>query len=271
MTILLARLRTPLQLVGFAAIGVGLLLVVAAVLFDLPSFGAPVIITGVLLVGVSFLTTVLAPAVAGEPLPLANPVRGRWVALNSPTTKVPSHGTHAYGQTYAVDLVFEPTPGSRPAFGAGDAHFLPPERFPAFGQTLHAPAEATVVRAHDRERDHRSRSSSLAFAFFFLESLPRELRGLRGVLGNHVVLRLGDGSHVVFAHLKQGSLRVAPGDRVVVGQPIAECGNTGNSTEPHLHVQRQDVANTLLAAGLPWTIEPGGIPKDGDALGDPPA
>lgn len=272
MAILLARVRIPLQLVGFALIGVGILLVLGSLVLDLPAVGGLVIVAGIVLAAVSFVGITLAPALPGEPLALASPVRGRWVALNSPTTKVPSHGTHGYGQTYAVDLVFEPHEGSRPVFGASDEHFLPPERFPAFGRPLHSPADATVVRAHDRERDHRSRSSHLALALFFLESLPRELRGLRGVVGNHVVLRLADGSHVVFAHLKHDSLRVRVGDRVAVGQPIAECGNTGNSTEPHLHVQRQDVANTLVAAGLPWTIEPGGIPADGAALdGAPPA
>ncbi len=63
-----------------------------------------------------------------------------------------------------------------------------------------------------------------------------------------------------------GSLRVAVGDQVAAGDVVAECGNTGNSTEPHLHCQRQDVANSLVAVGLPWTIDPGGIPADGAAL-----
>ena len=198
---------------------------------------------------------------------MASPVRGRWEALNSPTTKIPSHGTHGYAQTYAVDLVFAPEGVARPEFGKAGGAFLPPERFPAFGQPLHAPAAGTVVRAVDGIRDHRSRSSYGAFAWFFLESIPRELRGVRGVLGNHLVLRLDDGSHFVFAHLKRASLRVALGERVAAGAVVAECGNTGNSTEPHLHCQRQDVANTLVAVGLPWTIEPGGIPANGEALG----
>lgn len=45
------------------------------------------------------------------------PVTGRWTALNSPADKVPSHGTHGYGQTYAIDIVAEPEEGSRPPFG----------------------------------------------------------------------------------------------------------------------------------------------------------
>jgi hypothetical protein len=53
----------------------------------------------------------------GSTVDLATPVRGRWVAVDSPTTRVPSHGVHAWGQTYAVDLVFDPGGGSRPGFG----------------------------------------------------------------------------------------------------------------------------------------------------------
>jgi hypothetical protein len=58
-------------------------------------------------------------------------VTGRWLSVNSPADKVPSHGLRAYGQTYAIDLVHEPKEGSRPAFGTGPA-FRPPEDFPAF-------------------------------------------------------------------------------------------------------------------------------------------
>lgn len=46
------------------------------------------------------------PAVEVDP-----PVTGRWSALNSPADKVPSHGTHVYGQTYAIDIVAEPETG----------------------------------------------------------------------------------------------------------------------------------------------------------------
>ncbi len=37
------------------------------------------------------------------------PVVGRWAPVNSPGTRVPSHGLHAWGQTYAIDLVHAPS------------------------------------------------------------------------------------------------------------------------------------------------------------------
>jgi len=52
-------------------------------------------------------------------------------------------------------------------------------------------------------------------------------------------------------HLRRGSLRVAVGDAVVTGQQLGECGNSGNSTQPHVHVQLMDSADLAVARGVP--------------------
>ena len=57
--------------------------------------------------------------------------------------------------------------------------------------------------------------------------------------GNFVVIDHGNSEYSVLAHLKRGSMRVARGDSVTIGQKIGECGNNGFSTEPHLHYQLQ--------------------------------
>ena len=62
------------------------------------------------------------------PVEVAAPVAGRWTAVNSPADKVPSHGLHAYDQTYAIDLVHEPGDGSRPAFGPTGSRSRSPRR-----------------------------------------------------------------------------------------------------------------------------------------------
>lgn len=255
------RLRLPCQAIGSAGILLGVVL--AFTPFD--TAGGVLFGIGVVALLIALLGTFLGPAAGGEPLLLAPPVAGRWEGLNSPASKVPSHGTHAYGQAYAVDLVHAPEGVDRPRFGQAGAAFLPPERFPGFGQPVLAPADGLVVRAVDRRRDHRSRSSWLALALFLVEAVPREAAGPTGVLGNHVVLRLADGTHFVLAHLRRGSVAVRVGEHVAAGAVVARCGNTGNSTEPHLHCQRQDVASVFLATGMPWTI-PGGIPANGEAL-----
>jgi murein DD-endopeptidase MepM/ murein hydrolase activator NlpD len=220
-----------------------------------------------LLVGGLLLTFLpFAPRVA--PLQVASPVAGRWVALNSPASGAPSHGTHGYGQTYAVDLVFEPAPGARPAFGAGPG-FRPPADFPAFGQPVRAPAGGRVVTVRRDARDHRSRSSWPALAWMLLEGALAELTGPGGLLGNHVVLDLGGGAYAVLAHLQHGSVAVTPGQRVHQGDLLGRCGNSGNSSEPHLHFQLMDHPRVLIAAGLPFAFT--GVRLEGAGAAGVPA
>ncbi|MFI8940913.1 M23 family metallopeptidase [Streptomyces syringium] len=179
------------------------------------------------------------------PLALEVPVSGRWMARNGPATKVPSH-THNLAQTYAIDLARRPAP--EPVW------FWPvarrPEAYPAFGEPLLAPADGRVVAAGDGQRDHLSRSSLFGVLYVVAEGFVRSLGLPRHLLGNHLVLDLGDGVYAVFAHLRRRSLKVAVGDRVTVGQPLAECGNSGNSTEPHLHFQLMDGPDITSAHGL---------------------
>lgn len=98
-----------------------------------------------------FLLLVVAVALAFVPVAprirarrVAAPVAGRWTAINSPASRVPSHGVHSHGQAFAIDLVYEPEKGARPEFGEGPA-FRPPQDFPAFGEELFSPADGRVV------------------------------------------------------------------------------------------------------------------------------
>lgn len=209
----------------------------------------------------------------GTPAPLSvnSPVAGRWLAMNSPATKVPSHGVRAYGQAYAIDLVHEPIDRERPSFGRG-AGMRSPDDYPAFGQDVFAMISGTVVTASDGQRDHRSRSTVLAALYMLLEGALRELGGPRFIVGNHVTIRSHDGTFALVAHLRQGSLLVSVGDTVRAGQKLAECGNSGNSSEPHVHAQLMDRQSLWTAQGLPMTfanvtVSPAGDePKSRDAI-----
>lgn len=55
--------------------------------------------------------------------------------------------------------------------------------------------------------------------------------------GNYVAIHKKD-SHavVILAHLLKGSLLIQEGDTVSTGQPLAKVGNSGNTSEPHLHI-----------------------------------
>jgi murein DD-endopeptidase MepM/ murein hydrolase activator NlpD len=58
--------------------------------------------------------------------------------------------------------------------------------------------------------------------------------------GNHVILDIGGGHHVLYGHLKQASLRVQVGDDLRRGQVLGQVGDSGNSDAPHLHLQVQN-------------------------------
>ncbi|MEV0039143.1 M23 family metallopeptidase [Streptomyces sp. NPDC050804] len=195
---------------------------------------------------------------------VAPPVRGRWSALNSPADKVPSHGTHTYGQTYAIDIVAEGKPGAaRPAFTWLWPIVRRNRDFPAFGEPLLAVADGTVVYARDRQRDHLSRNSLPALVYLMLiESVVREIAGAGRVTGNRLVLDLGDGTYAMYAHLQHGSLQVRAGERVRTGQPLARCGNSGNSSEPHVHFQLMDHPDPDAARGIPFRWEGIGVPAN---------
>ena len=121
------------------------------------------------------------------------------------------------GQSYAVDF-FGLGPLGLRAQGWRPAD---PAAYAIFGAELRAPCDGTVVAAESDRPDFE---------------VPKEDPVNR--LGNHVILRCGD-AEIVFAHMRQGSVTVAPGERVATGARLGEVGNSGASTEPHLHIHAQ--------------------------------
>jgi hypothetical protein len=196
--------------------------------------------------------------VARDPVTVEPPVQGRWIAINSPASRVPSHGTRELGQAYAIDLVYQPDPH----VSWEGVHRWPPVRSPksfaGFGQPIIAPADGVVVAATGWQRDHLSRNSPLGLAYLVPEMVIRGVVSLFSgyfVLGNHVVLDLGDGVHAAFAHLKRGSVCVRRGQQVRAGEQIAECWNSGNTSEPHLHFHLMDHRRPVVAAGVPFSFD----------------
>jgi murein DD-endopeptidase MepM/ murein hydrolase activator NlpD len=187
-----------------------------------------------------------------DPVVLDLPFRGTWITRNSPARRVPSHGTHFFATTYAVDFVA--VRGRRTAPVRDWRTVLatePPERFYGFGVPVLAPAPGRVVAVHDGEPDHAARRSQLTLAHYALTQAARARSGPAALAGNHVVLELPGGAHVVLAHLRDRSITVAAGDTVEPGQEVGTCGNSGNSTQPHVHIQAMTSADPLAARGLP--------------------
>jgi murein DD-endopeptidase MepM/ murein hydrolase activator NlpD len=77
---------------------------------------------------------------------------------------------------------------------------------------------------------------------------------LETVGGNHVIIDLGNGRYAFYAHLQPGKIPVKVGDKVRRGQTVGLVGNSGNSTEPHLHFHLSDANSPLGSDGLPYTF-----------------
>jgi peptidase M23-like protein len=188
---------------------------------------------------------------------LTLPFRGTWLVRNSPARRVPSHGTDLFATTYAMDFIA--VQGRRTASTRDWRAVLatePADRFFAFGQPILAPASGTVVSVHDGEMDHVARRSQLALIPYALTQAARARGGAGAIAGNHVIIELANGGdHVLLAHLRAGSLRVRPGESVAAGREVALCGNSGNSTQPHLHIQVMDSADAFAARGVPMTFQ----------------
>ncbi|HEV7625644.1 MAG TPA: M23 family metallopeptidase [Streptomyces sp.] len=195
-----------------------------------------------------------AQSSGGQGIQVSLPFTGMWRVENSPARRVPSHGTDMFGGRYAIDFVGvddrHRTAGSRSwrTFFATE----PPELFFAFGQPVLAPGSGTVVKVHDAEADHEGRRSQLALVPYTLGQGARARQGVGAVAGNYVIISLSEsGTYVALAHFQAGSIRVSVGQKVAEGEHIGNCGNSGNSTQPHVHIQAMDSADLSVARGVP--------------------
>lgn len=147
-----------------------------------------------------------------DSVPLLLPVFGRWQIYQG------FEGEHTHKPPWHHALDFYMTEEDRSFSGDGTRL----EDFYCFGLTVVSPAHGRVVRV----RDHLA------------DNLPGEV-DTGNNWGNLVLIRLDSGLHVLLAHLKQNSIKVKEGDRVEPGKPLASCGNSGRSPQPHLHLQVQ--------------------------------
>lgn len=150
------------------------------------------------------------------------PVDGRVVVTESGADVEHNHHVqpHVPNQRHAYDMLGVDDAG-RTFLDDGDRV----EEWVGWGMPIVAAAAGTVIGAHDGMRD-------LAMG----EQLPPDEHGY----GNRVAIRHDDDSVTWYAHLQQGSVPVdLLGSRVEAGTVLGRMGNSGNSTAPHLHVQRQ--------------------------------
>jgi hypothetical protein len=182
-----------------------------------------------------------SPAVLGGPV-----MGGRWWAWHAPSNLADNH--HRHGLFNIDGLVM-----CHPERSAIDFMKLGPdgsifkndgaknEDFYCYGEKLVAAADSTVLEARG--------------------DLPENTLGhapepnLETLCGNYVVLDLGNGLFALYAHLKKGTLRVSPGQKVKKGEVLGLLGNSGNSDCPHLHFQVANNRSITRAEGLPYAFE----------------
>jgi murein DD-endopeptidase MepM/ murein hydrolase activator NlpD len=160
--------------------------------------------------------------------PLRLPVRGEWLVFWGGRTLAQNYHAITRDQRFAMDILMVKDGATHSGEGRGCSDYY------CYGQPVLAPAAGTVVWARD--------------------SLPDQVPGVQDpahATGNSLVIDHGNGEFSLIAHLQPGSLRFGVGDRVPADAVVGRCGNSGNTTEPHVHYHLQNGPRPFDADGLP--------------------
>jgi murein DD-endopeptidase len=177
---------------------------------------------------------------------ISSPLRGdHWLAANGPSNSsghrralIPIDGHAAIAQRFAIDWVRLRDDGKTFQGDEKDN-----KNYYAYGSDALAVADGVVTEVKDGIPENVPGINSRAVPIT-----------LETVGGNHVILDIGGGRYAFYAHLQPGSLRVKLGDKVRRGQVVGLVGNSGNSTEPHLHFHIENGNSPLGAEGLPYSL-----------------
>lgn len=210
----------------------------------------------------AFLPSVHWPLpVIEQPAPISvdAPFDGAWLTYWGGESEFLNYHAVTPQQRFALDLVVWQDGSTY----AGDG--LKVEDYYAYGQSLIAPVAGEVVSVESSLPDLPANLAQIAdpavaeeAALMIAEQTP---------VGNHVVIQTDDGLFVFLAHMKPDSATEAVGDIVEVGDPLGQVGNTGNTSEPHIHLHAQtslDLAEPeVLGVPIVWTgVAVNGQPSD---------
>ena len=161
------------------------------------------------------------------------PFKGEWTVTWGGDTKELNYHVESQAQKNAFDiLISNEQQLSYRTDGKNN------EDYYAFGQPLVAPCDGVIVLSVDGVKDNVPGVLNPAYPF-----------------GNSIILRTGKNEFLVFAHFKQHSIRVKQGQHVKQGQLLGLCGNSGNSSEPHLHFHIQNTEDINAATGVKCFFE----------------
>ncbi len=155
------------------------------------------------------------------------PFKGEWSVTWGGDTKELNYHVESVAQKNAFDILIKDQNGTTHK-GTGETN----EDYYAFGKELYAPCDGEVVLIVDGVKDN----------------VPGVLNPIY-IPGNTVIIKTATGEHAFFAHFKQHSIVVKQGQKVSTGELLGLCGNSGNSSEPHLHFHLQNLEDMTKATG----------------------
>jgi tRNA A-37 threonylcarbamoyl transferase component Bud32 len=171
------------------------------------------------------------PVPKSEGVVLAAPFRGQWLVVNGGRSELINLHYQYADQRDALDL-------ERLVNGKEKTDDLDKlQSYPSWGETLYAPADGKIVKVVNDLDDNAVGATDE-----------------KNLAGNHIILDMENGHFVMMAHLQKGSVLVHPGDSVKAGQPVAKCGNSGNTSHPHLHLQVQNQADAFVPGARTYPI-----------------
>lgn len=156
------------------------------------------------------------------------PFEGEWTVIWGGHTIEQNYHAMLRDQRFAHDLVIQKNGSSH----TGDGKKL--TDYHCYGQRILAPGDGEIVWQRD--------------------SLPDQPIGstdAKNAVGNGVIIDHGTGEYSLLAHLQPHSLKVHVGQQVKAGELIGLCGNSGNTSEPHLHFHVQNGPRPLESEGYP--------------------
>lgn len=155
------------------------------------------------------------------------PFKGEWNVTWGGDSKELNYHVESVAQKNAFDILIFDKNGSTHK-GTGQSN----EDFYAFGKELFAPCDGEVVLVVDGVKDNPPGTTNPIY-----------------VPGNTVIIKATNGEYAFLAHFKQNSIVVKQGQKIKSGDLLGQCGNSGNSTEPHIHFHLQNVEDMNIAVG----------------------
>lgn len=163
------------------------------------------------------------------------PFDGEWTVVNGGLEKEFSHSWSVPTQRYAYDFLIMDENGK--TYEGEDPADV--NAYKCYGKHVLAPADGTVVEIRINCEDSKIMLPDN------IEATAKDIRG------NYILIKHAENEYGFIGHLKPESICVKVGEKVKAGQIIAKCGNTGNSSEPHVHFHIQDSMNFFTSAGVP--------------------